>query len=39
VKHIHFHIVPRMNGGAVTFESGAGDMEELAALAQRLKMN
>ena len=39
VKHIHFHIVPRMNGEAVAFESGAGDMEELAALAERLKIN
>jgi hypothetical protein len=28
-----------MNGGALTFESGAGDMEELAALAERLKIN
>ena len=27
------------NGEAVVFESGAGDMEELAALAERLKIN
>ena len=38
VKHLHFHIIPRMNGEELKFESNAGDMEKLAALAARLKM-
>ena len=38
VKHLHFHIIPRMNGEEIKFESNAGDMEKLAALAARLKM-
>jgi histidine triad (HIT) family protein len=39
VRHLHFHIVPRRNGQAATFESNPGDMVELASLAERLKMN
>lgn len=39
VKHLHFHIIPRMNGGALKFESGAGDMAELSSLAERLRFN
>ena len=38
VRHIHFHIVPRMDGCAVSFESAPGDMEKLAALAERLRI-
>ncbi len=38
VKHLHFHIIPRMNGEELKFESNAGDMEKLATLAARLKM-
>ena len=41
VFHVHFHIVPRYNGGAegkVSFVSRKGDMAHLAALAERLKM-
>lgn len=38
VFHIHFHIVPRYEGGkALSFTSTAGDMEELKALAERLR--
>lgn len=37
VKHLHFHIVPRYDGSTIAFESGAGDMEELARLADTLK--
>ena len=39
VMHIHFHIVPRRNGEKISFESQAGDMEELAALAERLRID
>jgi histidine triad (HIT) family protein len=39
VKHIHFHIIPRRAGEAVAFESAPGDMQELAELAKRLKMD
>ena len=41
VFHVHFHIVPRYNGGAegkVSFASRKGDMAHLAELAERLRM-
>ena len=37
VKHLHFHIIPRYNGGALDFVPHPGDMAELAALADRLR--
>ena len=38
VRHIHFHIVPRWNGDPIVFENHEGDMDELAALAAKLRM-
>lgn len=38
VNHIHFHIVPRMEGSVLSFESGKEDMEKLSALASRLRL-
>ena len=38
VKHLHFHIVPRSGTEPIVFESRPGDMQELAALAARVKM-
>ncbi len=40
VNHLHFHIVPR-NGelAALGFENHSGDMDELAKLAERIRMN
>ena len=38
VRHIHFHIVPRMKGDALEFKSGKGDMKSLEALAARVRM-
>ena len=38
VMHIHFHIVPRYGKEPIVFESHAGNMDELKALAERLKM-
>ena len=38
VRHLHFHIVPRRTGDPIVFENRVGDMEELAALAGRLRM-
>ena len=38
VRHIHFHIVPRWNGDPIVFENRKGDMGELAALAEKLRM-
>lgn len=39
VMHLHFHIVPREEAGPIAFENHSGDMDELKALAERLKMN
>lgn len=39
VKHLHFHIVPRNAGDALVFENAKGDMEALAALADRLRLD
>lgn len=40
VNHLHFHIVPRRAGaGALTFENHPADGAQLAALAERLRMN
>ncbi|MGN0854238.1 MAG: HIT family protein [Kiritimatiellia bacterium] len=38
VKHLHFHIVPRYGHEAIAFESHAGDMAHLKALAARVRM-
>ena len=38
VKHLHFHIVPRYGNEPIVFESHPGDMEELKALAERIRM-
>ena len=38
VMHIHFHIVPRYGKEEIAFESHKGDMEELKALADRIRM-
>ncbi|MBQ4440312.1 MAG: HIT family protein [Kiritimatiellae bacterium] len=38
VRHIHFHIIPRYEGGGCEFAPHQGDMAELAALAERVRM-
>jgi len=38
VMHLHFHIVPRYGQEEISFVSHPGDMEELKALAARLRM-
>ena len=38
VRHIHFHIVPRWDGDPIVFENREGDMKELAALAEKVRM-
>ncbi len=38
VMHLHFHIVPRYGVEPIAFESHKGDMDELKALAERLRM-
>jgi histidine triad (HIT) family protein len=38
VGHIHFHIVPRLNGDALQFENTKGDMDALKALADQVRM-
>lgn len=37
VMHLHFHIVPRYGTEPIAFESKPGDMNELKALAERLR--
>lgn len=37
VKHLHFHIVPRYGKEEISFVSKPGDMEELKALAEKLR--
>ena len=38
VKHLHFHIVPRLAGEPLAFESRKGDMDALGALAARIRL-
>ena len=38
VRHVHFHIIPRWNGSPLTFENTKGDLDELAALAEKIRM-
>jgi histidine triad (HIT) family protein len=38
VRHVHFHIVPRYGSEPIAFESHKGDMEELKALADRIRL-
>ena len=38
VMHVHFHIVPRYGDEPLTFENHPGDMDELKALSERLRM-
>ena len=38
VMHVHFHIVPRYGNEPLTFENHPGDMSELKALSERLRM-
>ena len=38
VMHIHFHIVPRYGKEEIAFNSQQGNMEELKALADRIRM-
>ena len=38
VRHIHFHIIPRYEGGTLEFAPRKGDMAELAVLAERVRM-
>ena len=38
VMHIHFHIVPRYGKEEIKFVSGKADMNDLDALAERIRM-
>ena len=38
VRHVHFHIVPRYGQEEIAFTSHKGDMDELKALAERIRM-
>lgn len=38
VMHIHFHIVPRYGKEEIEFTGRKGDMDELKALAERVRM-
>ncbi len=39
VMHVHFHIVPRYGMEELAFANHKGDMAELKALAERIRMN
>ena len=39
VMHIHFHIVPRYGKEEISFISHEGDMDELKALAEKIRMS
>lgn len=39
VMHIHFHIVPRYGKEDISFASHEGDMNELKALAEKIRMS
>ena len=38
VKHVHFHIVPRVGNEPIVFENHEGKMDELKALAERIRL-
>ena len=38
VHHLHFHIIPRWSGEPLTFVHQQGDMDQLSALAEELRM-
>ena len=38
VHHVHFHIVPRYGKEPIVFENHAGNMDELKALAARIRL-
>lgn len=38
VMHVHFHIVPRYGNEQLSFENHKGDMDELKALAEKIRM-
>ena len=38
VRHVHFHIVPRYGLEPISFENHKGDMDELKALAERIRL-
>ena len=38
VPHLHFHIVPRKNGEPLEFAGRKAEMDDLAALAARIRM-
>ena len=38
VRHVHFHIVPRFGMEPIVFENRPGDMAELKALAEKIRL-
>lgn len=38
VPHVHFHIVPRYGKEPIAFENHKGDMDELKALAEKIRL-
>lgn len=38
VMHVHFHIVPRYGNEQLLFENHKGDLDELKALAEKIRM-